>query len=337
MAINNTITITNGPIDVSKVNQAVREHENLLVTIQQEEANDILQHFTPMPGVKDSVTLGKTLLGQISRKYTGEFKGQVQQGEIQPEELKVYPCVMEIAEEPENLRRIYVTEVAGGLKPEEHPFGVWLINWGVKSASKELHDVFLSAKYDSSASKTSLSDAFDGPLTKIQQAITAKKVSAANGNLYTTGALSSSNIGDKLLEAWRSMPSAARKQNMKLMLSMEAGDKYDDWMEAQGTYIIGSGKDEYGVKYLRGTGGKVEIVRMSGVPATQIDFFWFTIKENQRYGYDQPSDMNRLIAFNSGNPYLFTAAGKYVIGTAFVSYNKYLFLCNEQGMNIPSA
>lgn len=334
MAINNTITITKEPINIDAVKTAVRKHGNLLVAIDQENAGMLLQHFTAMPGVKDSYTFGRTTLAKISRKYTGQFKGQVESGEIQPRTLKVYPCVMEMADEPESYRRAYVTDVRGGL--EKHPFEIWLNNYGVKSASKELHDVFLSAKYDASTSKTALADAFDGPLTILQKAFTDKEISVANGNLFVTGQMTTANVGDKLLEMWRKMPASARMQNMKMMISLELGDMYTDWLENKGTYITGSGAEETGAKYLRGTGGKIELVRMSGVPATQQQFVWITLKENQYYGFDQPSDMTTLVPFQSGNPYLYTAAGKYVMGTQFVTLNKYLFICNEQGMTLPS-
>ncbi len=331
----NTISFSNGPIDISAVNTAVREHGNLLVAIDQEDANMILQHFTGMPGVTDSYTFGKTLLGKISRKYTGEFKGQVADGKIEPRTLKVCPVVMEMADEPESYRRTYVTEVRGGLT--KHPFEIWLNNWGIKSASKELHDAFLAAKYDASASKTAVGDAFDGPLTVLQGAITDKTIAVANGNMFKTGVMSASNVGDQLLAMWRKMPAAARQQKMKMMISLDLGDMYDDWLENKGTYVIGSGAEETGAKYLRGTGGKVELVRMSGFPAGMEQFVWITLKENQYYGFDQLSDMNTLTAFQSGNPYLYTAYGKYLMGSQFVTLNKYVFMCNEQGMTVPSA
>lgn len=72
------------PIDITAVQTAVRAHGNLLVTIQSLAAAEILKHFTAMPGIRDSYTLGRTELGSISRKYTGIFKGQVRSGKIVP-------------------------------------------------------------------------------------------------------------------------------------------------------------------------------------------------------------------------------------------------------------
>lgn len=318
------------PIDITAVLEAVREHQDLLVTLDAEQAGDILQHFTPMPGVKDSITLGRTTLGKISHKYTGQFLGQLAAGKIVPRTLVVYPCVMEMSDEPERYRRAYITEVKGGLDPNSHPFEVWLNNYGIKSASKELHDVILTAKYDADSKKTSLADSFDGPLTIIQKGITNGDISDANGNLYTgMETLTAANIGTELLKMYRAIPQTMKKYEVQMQISVDLGEMYDDWLDAQGTLITGSGAETAGQQYLRNTNHKCKLIRMSGMPEGS-QFVWITIKENQFYGYDKESDMNTIKPFNSGNPYLYTAAGKYVLGFQFATFDKSLFLCNNK-------
>lgn len=318
------------PIDITAVLEAVREHQDLLVTLDAEQAGDILQHFTPMPGVKDSITLGRTTLGKISHKYTGQFLGQLAAGKIVPRTLVVYPCVMEMSDEPERYRRAYITEVKGGLDPNSHPFEVWLNNYGIKSASKELHDVILTAKYDADSKKTSLADSFDGPLTIIQKGITKGDISDANGNLYTgMETLTAANIGTELLKMYRAIPQTMKKYEVQMHISVDLGEMYDDWLDAQGTLITGSGAETAGQQYLRNTNHKCKLIRMSGMPEGS-QFVWITIKENQFYGYDKESDMNTIKPFNSGNPYLYTAAGKYVLGFQFATFDKSLFLCNNK-------
>lgn len=318
------------PIDITAVLEAVREHQDLLVTLDAEQAGDILQHFTPMPGVKDSITLGRTTLGKISHKYTGQFLGQLAAGKIVPRTLVVYPCVMEMSDEPERYRRAYITEVKGGLDPNSHPFEVWLNNYGIKSASKELHDVILTAKYNADSKKTSLADSFDGPLTIIQKGITNGDISDANGNLYTgMETLTAANIGTELLKMYRAIPQTMKKYEVQMQISVDLGEMYDDWLDAQGTLITGSGAETAGQQYLRNTNHKCKLIRMSGMPEGS-QFVWITIKENQFYGYDKESDMNTIKPFNSGNPYLYTAAGKYVLGFQFATFDKSLFLCNNK-------
>ena len=65
------------PIDITAVIGAVKEHRDLLVTLDALSAKEILQHFTPIPGVKDSITLGRTTLGKISHKQYRHIFQQV--------------------------------------------------------------------------------------------------------------------------------------------------------------------------------------------------------------------------------------------------------------------
>lgn len=317
------------PIDITAVIGAVKKHRDLLVTLRTEAAGDILQHFTAISGVKDSITLGRTTLGKISHKYTGKFVGQVSNGKIVPRTLKVYPCVMEMDDEPERYRRTYITEVDGGLDPNKHPFEIWLINYGIKCASKELHDVLLVAKYDADAEKTGLDTSFDGLLTIIETEKTAGNISTALGNMHQTGVFTLADVGDKLLAMWRKMPQKFRKEGGKMYLSLDLAELYDDWLDNQGTLVTGSGAETAGQKFLRQTNGKCEIVRLSGMPEGS-QFVMITTKENVVYGYDNPSDFSRLVPFASGNPYHFTAAGKYVIGWQLVTLDKSEFLINDQ-------
>ena len=317
------------PIDITAVIGAVKKHRDLLVTLRTEAAGDILQHFTAISGVKDSITLGRTTLGKISHKYTGKFIGQVSNGKIVPRTLKVYPCVMEMDDEPERYRRTYITEVDGGLDPNKHPFEIWLINYGIKCASKELHDVLLVAKYDADAEKTGLDTSFDGLLTIIETEKTAGNISTKLGNMHQTGVFTLADVGDKLLAMWRKMPQKFRKEGGKMYLSLDLAELYDDWLDNQGTLVTGSGAETAGQKFLRQTNGKCEIVRLSGMPEGS-QFVMITTKENVVYGYDKPSDFSRLVPFASGNPYHFTAAGKYVIGWQLVTLDKSEFLINDQ-------
>lgn len=320
------------PIDIQAVIGAVKKHKDLLVTLDAEEAGDILKHFTPIPGIKDSITLGRTTLGKISHKYTGHFVGQVSNGAIIPRTLKVYPCVMEMDDEPERYRRTYITEVKGGLYPKEHPFEIWLNNYGIKCASKELHDIILIAKYDADAKKTELATSFDGPLTILEQEKTAGNISVEKGNMYATGAFSRADIGAKLLAMYRSRVNTFRKKKAKLFISPDLGDMYDDWLEDQGVLVIdGNGKlsETTDQQFLRGTNKKVEIVRLTGMPDGS-QFVLLTTRENCCYGYDKEEDFRRLTPFTSGNPYHYTAAGKYVLGFQFVTIDKSELCVNDQ-------
>ena len=318
------------PIDITAVIGAVKKHKDLMTSLDAQAAGDILKHFTAIPGIKDSLTLGRTELMGVSRKYTGQFIGHVSNGKIVPRTLKVYPCVMEMADEPERYRRTYITEVAGGLNPKSHPFEIWLINYGITCASQDLHDVMLNAEYDSDSEQTGLETSFDGPFTILMKEKLAGEISKAKGNLYETGTLTRLNIGTELLKMYRAMPSTFKsKKDVTMYISESLGELYDDWLDDQGTLITGSGAETAGEQYLRNTNKKVKLVRLTGMP-DESQFVCLTTKKNVCYGFDKMQDFANLTPFMSGNPYMFTAAGKYVLGFQFVTIDKSELCINDQ-------
>lgn len=317
------------PIDITAVNQACYDHEDLLVTLDTQAAANVLKHFTPMSGITNSYMLGRTSVGSVSRKYTGTFVGEVSAGKVVPREIKVWAQVMEMLDEPEKYRRAYITEVRGGLTT--HLFEIWLINYGIKAASQDLHNALCTAVRSEQAADTDITDGFNGWGTIIETEKTATNISAANGNLYATGALTRANIGTQLLEMWRSMPTTFRdKKNQKLHISADMGDLYDDWLEDQGTLLLNNPAETAGQSFLRGTGRRLEIVRHTDMPSGS-QFAMITTKENIIYGYDKDSDFSSLRATDKeGGVYQFAAAGKYVFGLQYRSIDKSELVVNDQ-------
>lgn len=315
------------PIDITAVNSAVVKHKNVLQPIDRLEANDVLKHCTPMPGITNSIVLGKTEGGTISKKYSGVFLGADNMGKIVPRTLTVYPVVAEMADEPERYRRSFITAVKGGLDINKHPFELWLIQYGIKLASNDLHNSLFVAKYDSSPDNKEITDSFDGWGAILEQEKTDGNISVEKKNMYATGELTKADVGQKLLEMWRSMPQSFRRKKSVMWISEDLGDDYDDWLESETIQLPGT--DESEVQYLKKTNKRVEIIRTSSFPAGS-QFVLLTTKENMVYGYDKESDLTGMRAFSSGNPYLFTATMKYVFGCQFISINPAELCINDQ-------
>jgi len=317
------------PIDITKVLEAVKAHRDLLQSVDTLSAAEVLQHFTPISGVTDSIELGKLEGGTISSKYTGNFNAGTYLGQVVPRRLIVRPVVMEMKDEPERYRRSYITEVPGAIR-SQHPFELWIINHGHNLASQDLLNAMFVAKYDADTAKTNITDAFDGLGTVIDTSKTAGDIATGKGNIHATGAMTVANVGDKLLEIWRAMPlTFRRKKNIKMFISDSLGDLYDDWRKASGTVVIGLTEETADTEYLLGTQKKCQLVRLPNLPDGS-QFVMLTTKENVCYGFDKESDFRSIVPFVSGNPYMFTAAGKYVIGFQFVSVHKSEFMINDQ-------
>lgn len=315
------------PIDITAVNTAVTKHKNVLVALDRLQAGDVLRHCTAMPGITNSIVLGRVEGGTISKKYSGIFLGSDNLGKIVTRTLTVYPVVAEMADEPERYRRTFITEVKGGLDINKHPFEVWLIQHGISLASEDLHNVLFTAKYENDPNKKDLGSSFDawGGILEAEKA--TGNISLEKKNMYATGTLDATNIGPKLLEMWRQMPKTFRKKKAVLWISEDLGDDYDDWLESETVQLPGT--DESEIQYLKKTNKRVQIIRTNAFPEGS-QFALLTTKENMVYGYDKESDLTAMKAFLSGNPYLFTAAMKYVLGCQFVSIHPSELCINDQ-------
>ena len=323
------------PIDIQAVIGAVKKHEDLLVAIDMLDAGEVLRHAYGIPGVTDSITLGRVENGAVSSMYNGVFIGRTQDGKIVPRTLTVYPIKIEEADEPERYRRTYITEVRGGLYDGGHPFEVWLIAHVLKLASQDLLMVLFTASYDSTkisgSANSDIKYAFNGwgTIVEAEKNASTPTITKAIGNLFETGKLTSANIGDKLLAMWRSRPETFRRKASKIFMATDLVDMYTDWYEAKYTFVAGVGDKESHPLYLRGTSGKCEIVPIYGLPEGS-QFVLLTTQQNLCYGFDKESDLKTVKPFNSGNPYWFTMAGKYVFGCQFASIHKSEFCVNDQ-------
>lgn len=241
------------PIDITAVLTAVRKHKDILKSVDQCDAFEVLQHFTPLPGITDSIELGKVEGGSISSKYYGKFEAGKFMGKIVPRRLVVRPVKMEMSDEPERYRRTYLAEVPGTIR-KDHPFELWIIQHGLELASNDLYNAIIIARYSADDEKKEITDAFDGIGAIVTDGCAAGDITSLEGNVYATGELTRANVGEKLLEMWRHMPNTFRKKkNIKMFISEQIGDMYDDWRKDEGTIIIGQTEETSETKYLVGS------------------------------------------------------------------------------------
>jgi len=319
------------PINIEAVNNTAVKYKDVLKSLNMLQVAEILKDCMPELGVQSSTVLGKTEHGSISKKYTGTFTGDKNIGTIVPRTLNVYPVVAEMADEPERYRRSFIADVSGGLWDKRHPFELWLLQYGVSIASEELYYKIFTAKLQDGEA---LEKSFDGWFTIIDADIAAGKISEALGNLYATGAITRPNAGEVLLEMWRSAHKVLRHKQTIMWISEDVGDLYDDWYrdEHDNPPFV----DQAGQVFLEGTNKRCRLKRCAGFP-DESQRVILTTRQNMVYGTDKLSDMKAMKAFNSGNPYLFTAAMKYVFGTQFVSIHQREFVVNDQPGNPASS
>lgn len=315
------------PIDITAVNNTRIEYGDLLKGLNMLMAQDILKDCYPSLGIQHSRVLGKVEHGNILSKYNGVFVGDKKLGTIVPRTINVYPVVAEMADEPERYRTSFIADIAGNMWSKAHPFELWLLQYGISIASEELYYALFSAKRSNSDADLELVDSFDGWFHIIDTDIAAGLISAEKKNYYADGAITRANAGDYLRAMWRSRHEALRTKNTIMWTSEDVGDLYDDWYrdEHDNPPLI----DVAGQQFLEGTNGRVKMRRTGAFP-TGSQRVILTTRENMVYGTDKLEDLKAMQAFNSGNPYLFTAAMKFVFGTQFVSVHEREFAVNDR-------
>jgi len=303
------------PIDITAVNNTAKTYDKEIRTLDKLDALKVLQYFKLRPNVRGSVEITEAQhTDEGSGRYTGTFKSDRKSGTLVPRTLTVYPCVHEVADEPERYRTMWLSEVVSGkIDPMAHPFERWLIEFEISNASENLFNVLATADYSTDPANVTLGHAFDGLLTILRDEVTAGNISVAKGNQFQfTEVLSKLNIGDQLLAMYRSAPQTMKDRPEIIMaMSTTFAEMYDDWYRAN--HDAPPQVDTAGQTVLEGTNGKCKIIRLSCMPDT-ADEIILTVPGNGVWGTDNPNDLKNLVAFPSGNPYLFTAAMKYLFG-----------------------
>lgn len=315
------------PIDIQAVNNTRIEYGDLLNGLNKKAVSEILVDCFPSLAIQNSRVLGKVEHGAISSKYNGVFLGLNNLGKVVPRTINVYPIVAEMADEPERYRTTFIADLAGNMWAKAHPFELWLLQYGIDIASEELCDAIFIAKRSNDPGDLKLTDSFDGWSSIIAADIAAGNISVAKGNLYANGAINRANAGDYLLDMWRKRPDVLRRRNVNIWIPSDVGDFYDDWYKDE--HDVPPNIDVSGQEYLDGTQKKCRIKRHTSLPAGSQQVI-ITSRENMIYGTDKLEDMKAMQAFNSGNPYFFTATMKYVFGTQFVSIHEKEFAVNDR-------
>ena len=314
------------PIDISAINNTGKVYDKQIKTLNMLDAMDVLKNFGFRSGFKESIDIHEfqNIFGN-SKKYTGTFTGDKGIGKIVPRNLKIFPIVYEMMDEPERYRTTFLNEVACGKVLETTSFELWLVQRGIEAASEELFNVLFSAVRSEEVGDTGIEFSFNGLDTIIAADIVSTKISFGNKNYYDAGVpFSAANIGDKLKEMWRTTHPTMKKKGGIMFLSVTMAEMYDDWFFS--VHDKWPQVDMYGQTLLEGSNGLVKFVKLSNINNQRVIL---TQDGVITYGTETMNDMKNLQAFQSGNPYVFTATMKYTFGLQFESVHHRKFIVSK--------
>ena len=206
------------PIDISAINNTGKVYDKQIKTLNLLDAMSVIKNFGLRTGFKESIDIHEfqNAFGN-SKKYTGVFTGGIGIGAIVPRNLKIFPIVYEMMDEPERYRTTFLNDVACGKVLETTSFELWLVQRGIEAASEELFNVLFTAVRSDVAENTGIEFSFNGLETIIALDIAAAKISNGNHNYFDAEVpFTVGNIGDKLKTMWRTAHPTMKQKGGKI-------------------------------------------------------------------------------------------------------------------------
>ncbi len=257
---------------------------------------DILQYMSLKTGMQGKEIGGTLTTDAQLRPYRTE-KGATDNTKIEPFEWETFLGDVVKEFDPNAILGTLYTE-ATSKKPNEREISRLVALEMAKKVGEALHDAMFTAVRDAQGDLTE--DLFNGFSTQIAAAITAGKVSKANGNYQdlSAEAITSANVGDVLKAAYRACNPLLKKRKVFMYLPSSVLDMYEDWFQAEYGHVAWN--DRFEQMTLVGSRGKCTFVpldNMEGQP-----FIYITVKENMKVGVDQESDKETVEIRRVDNP-----------------------------------
>ena len=186
----------------------------------------------------------------------------------------------------------------------------------MESAGEKLALAIPTAKRNASGNTTM--DLFNGFATLIASAITAGKVSVANGNLVQlTDAITVNNVVDVIKNLEYGLDTRLRRQERFLFCDPAIVDLYNEGYLL--THPAVPYNEKFEQNYVEGSNRKMTFAPLDGLAGTGVMFI--APKKNVIYGYDGVSDEEKFEVLRF-NPDTFTVNAKMFFGVGFRTYDK---------------
>lgn len=177
---------------------------------------DARKLFTVVTGVQDEYVMTELEVQEMIQPYQSGWtpKGEVK---FKPETIKVRPVKVDFPFTPKKLEATWLGYLkTNGSKPEEYPFVQYIYEQILVKVAREVNNVTINGVYVAPTTGTagSAAAAFNGLLKVVTDAITASKITP-----ITTGAITSSNVVDKIEAIVDGIPGDQRSQPLTMLMS----------------------------------------------------------------------------------------------------------------------
>lgn len=277
---------------------------------------DILPYFSLQTGIQGKRIGGVLTTDAQMRPYKTD-KGASDNTAITPYEMETFLGDVVKEFDPNALLGTLYTDKTAS-KPTEREIARVVALEMARKVGEALHDNMFSAIRD--ADGTTTADLFNGYSTQVAAAVTAGSMSVAKGNYadLSTTAISATNAGDLLKEAWRGVDKILKRQKCNLYLPVSVIEMYEDWYQVEhGSAPFNTGITQ---KVLAGSDGRCNLVPLTNME--DQDYMFITVRENMLIGVDQESDKETVRIRECDNPKLVQFFMMAYFGVGFDTIDK---------------
>lgn len=316
----NVTEITISDDTLSDYKKAATKWQKEFLEIPMREANDVLQYFRPVYGLRGDMMLP-------SVEASSEF------GPYDPDRVSK-------ADIDYNFRKLTTYFGSDIVKFHPNDYALMIMGYDDPTLGDALKDASTSALVIAQiqrargaaianavingvrdATKTKTIDLLDGIETIIKKEVTATNISTTKGNMYEMTAVpSDSNAEDIAKAVLFNLDPQHRKQDNLFFCSQSFADKYNEAYLATHTAAVYN--TQYNQVYVEGSNKKMTLVPLPELEGA--DYFWVTPKKNMLFGCDNRSKMS-TVQIDRFESFRLTLSATCFLGVQLHSINKALF------------
>lgn len=304
-------------IPMEEYQEAARIYKQELLLLPLFSAQDSLKFMTGIPGVRYSVAVGTAESNAQFAPYKASRKS-AGTTDIIYRDLKTYFGNVVEEFEPNSVIQLLLGRGAAfiGDGQRSAPSAKLVLATVMKSLGHNLEAVLFTAERDATGDTSA--DLFDGWGTIADAEIADGNISVAKGNLMELEEeITDVNAVDVAKEILFGLDSRLRKQDCFLYCSQKFADQYNEAYQSTHTGLIYN--DQYDQAYVEGSNHKLTLAPIPCLDDT--DKFFVAPKENMLYGYDNMSDIEKIVVKDYA-PFILTLAAAMFFGCQFYSIDK---------------
>ncbi len=279
------------------------------------------------PGIQNKHVLTNYLRSAgIARPYLQGTVEDSQLGKAEEKTLETHLAYANVKDNIQNYKTITVGPdvLLGKNRSKRHPWQMLMLTSIIKTFSEDVLDALFHA-IRNTGTRTPMG-LFNGYNKLMDDAIAGGDVADANGNYFSTGAITTANAYEQLEGMYKALHPLLRKANTIMVMPYHIADKYDArFFEL---YKYKPVMDAHGRASIMASNGKCKIVRTPYQGGSRV---YITLPGNFHFGMDNMSDADFVSVrqpFIDPNDVQFWIQAAY--GTRIQTWHKKAFMVNDQ-------